>query len=435
MGSTPSNLSASRGSAILGVNKYKSPLVGWLEIMEDRQPGFCNGNGYMKPAKKDPWTEPLDPKAAALRWGLVFEDPICDLIGGITDREKAFIHPKHDFLTCHIDGTKQNRLQENKTAFDMVFRMGYGEPGSAMIPEGYQVQGQHQSMCSGINNFDLNVLVFPRPPAEWEKMGYRIKSDKIKFDMMHKPNGRIYPISKFAQNLNSLGYFHRFHCPANPAAQKLMLKTYLHFWHENVLKETPPPVQGYDDIKYLIAAPEGEIKASSEMKELWQETIDIANEIESMIERQKEIKNNMAAWVQKEMLSHNIKPGNEKRKLNVYAGRRKLFSISQPAPGIKVSRSTVDKIKEDNPKVYETMKKTSFADILGDIKLTDKQAEKKDELDKFLGKLKLTKLLSRDSIMKQIKKSKPKLFKIFFEAGIIEETRPVSRLSISKPKE
>jgi predicted phage-related endonuclease len=470
MGSLPQGISASRGSAVLGVNKYKSPLVAWLEIMEQLKPGFCANNGYETPERVDPWAEPLNPKHASLRWGLAFENSIVDLVGGITGREKYYETYKHGFpMTCHLDGLKNGIVQENKTAFDMAFKMGWGEPGSDMIPESYQVQVQHQMYLAGINNADVNVLVFPKSPAEWEKMGYKIEKEADFFmGIQHPNNGALESFPEFAGKLRDLGYFHKYHVKANPETQAAIIDRYVEFWNENVLKEVPPPVQGYDDIKWLIAAPEGEIEASNEMKELWSEYVDIDNEIESMVESKKEIKNNFSVWIQKEIQSKNVKPGNEKRKLNVYAGRRKLFSITKAYPGLKIAAKLVDTLKENDPTLYETMKKTSFADIMPEeLELTEKQLEKvkqaNDYLDnvseqienghecseldfervvkeiktqqiKLVKSLKLTKLLSKDSIMKHLEKHKPELFKLFYEKGIVEMSEPKSTLRISKPE-
>lgn len=440
MGSTPVGISASRGAAVLGLSKYKTPLVAWLEIMEQLKPGFCNANGFLKPERIDPWEVPLNPKHASLRWGLAMEDSICSLVGGITDREAAFACPDDEFITCHIDGLKKDvpgkppgiRLQENKTAMEMAYKMGWGDPGTEMIPIDYTTQVNHQMMCTGITEADVNVLVFPKAPAEWEKQGYLVNMDGRVYDK----NGLVHDeIFGFAHKLKILGYFHKYHVTANPVAQKEMLNRYREFWHVNVEKEIPPPVQGYNDIKWLIASPEGELEASQEIKEAWSEYIDIDLEIDSMVKRKEEIKDIFAGWTARELASKKIREGAEKGKLNVYAGARKLFSISRPKPGIRVSGSTVSTIKEDSPELYERMKKTSFADILGDISLTEKQAEKKDELDKFLGKLKLTKLLSSKNIMSQIEKAEPELYKTFFEHGIITETEPTSRLNINKPKE
>ena len=269
----PTGISASRGSAILGVNKYKSPLVAWLELMEQLKPGFCAGNGYELPKRGDEWSEPLDPKMASIRWGHAFEDAICDLVGGITERELYIENNTHGFpMTCHLDGMKNGRVQENKTAFDMAFKMGWGEPGSDMIPESYQTQVQHQMYLTGINNADVNVLVFPKSPAEWEKMGYKIGDADHQTVYYKKDNFSCsYSTTRFAEDLQDIGYFHKFHVQSNPATQKAMIENYKLFWNDNVLKEVPPPVNGYDDIKWLIAAPEGEIEASKEMKELWSE--------------------------------------------------------------------------------------------------------------------------------------------------------------------
>lgn len=464
----PTGISASRGAAIFNLTpKYKSPLVAWIELMEQLQPGFCAANGYELPVRIPEWEEPLNPKMASIRFGHAFEDAICDLTGGITDREKFYQNDSHGFpMTCHIDGLKNGRVQENKTAFDMAFKMGWGEPGTDMVPESYQVQIQQQLYLTGLKHGDFNVLVFPKSPAEWERMGYRVKLVNGRF-LVFLNNHKHSSTNDFAFNLSLLGYFHHFHVESNPSTQKTMIENYKLFWNDNVLKEVPPPVNGYDDIKWLIAAPEGEIEASKEMKELWSEYVDIDNEIESMVERKKEIKDNFAGWVQKEIESKNIKPGNEKRKLNIFAGPRKLFSITRAFPGLSVNKSMVAALKEDDPQMYEIMKKTSFADIMPEsLLLTDKQKEKLLSIDekiremdeillsdnpmtddiikeiktiradhgKLLKSLKLTKLLSKDSIMKHLEKHKPDMFKMFYERGIVEQTSPKSTLRISKPE-
>jgi len=320
MGSLPIGLSASRGSAILGLSRYKSALVAWLEIMESRKPGFCSLSGYKMPERIDPWKEPLDPKTAPLRWGLGSEGAICEIVGGITDREKAFSHPDHDFITCHIDGLKNGNIQENKTAFDMAFKMGWGEPESDMIPIDYQVQVQHQMMCSNIRKTDVNVLVFPKAPAEWEKQGYAIDiHGNLVFDLEFDIGTK-----SFAKSLYQLGFFHHYHTESNPTIQKEILDRYLCFWNDNVSKETPPPVNGYDDIKWLIPSPEGEIEANERIRELWSELVDIENEADSGKLRVKTIKDEIAKFMQSEV----PKKSAEKGKLCIYAGSQKLASWS-----------------------------------------------------------------------------------------------------------
>ena len=133
MGSTPVGISASRGAAILGLSKYKSPLLAWLEIMEQKIPGFCNNNGYMKPERIDPWLEPLNPKSASLRWGLGFEDAINNLVGGVTDREKVAVggHSYGAFMTANL------------LAHSRLFAAGIARSGAynrTLTPFGFQAE-------------------------------------------------------------------------------------------------------------------------------------------------------------------------------------------------------------------------------------------------------------------------------------------------------
>jgi predicted phage-related endonuclease len=445
MGSTPlTGISASKGDAVLGISKYKEPIEVWLEIQEQLHPGFCEENNKIKPERIDPWLEPLNPKYASLRWGLAFEDAICDLVGDVTNREKVYIHPEHDFISCHVDGEKNGRNQENKTAFDMAFKMGWGEPGSDMIPKGYGVQTQTQMMLSGQEWTDVNVLVFPKSPGEWEKMGYRVDMDGT----ITAPHISMSTF-EFARNLHDLGYFHQYHVKADPELQAEILKQYLEFWNENVLKQIEPTIKDHNSIKWLFASPEGEIEATQEMTNLWDEKCSTENEIKSMQDRIFEIKRNFAQLIQIEYSKKNVKEGAEDNKLVIYAGSRKLASITRPKPSTKISAKMVDRLKDDNPKLYEEMKKTTFMDIT-EILLTEKQSEKVLEADKqldgVLGKctkdvqkilksLKLTKILSKDSILKTIQKNKPELYKALYENSIVEETEGTSRLTMTKNEE
>jgi len=440
MGSVPHGISASRGAALMGLSKYKTATEAWLEIMEEKKPGWCEKHGYKTPERVDPWAEPLDPKLAPLRWGLAFEDAICELAGVTCEREKEYLIPEHPFVTCHIDGRSVDELtktdsrgllNENKTVFAMAFEAGWGEEGTDQIPAEYQVQIQHQMMCTGDEVARLNALIFPKSPAQFEKEGWKIEKNLDNFTLFKY--SEIKSFRTFTESLSLLNYFKQFTIPANAEAQKQILELYLKIWKVNILGETPPPAQGYDDIKWYFNLPEGELEASSEIKELWAEYIDIDNEIGDMQDRQKVIKDIFSEWVIKNR--DKVKAANEPRKLNVMAGARKLCTVSKPEPGLKVSRSSVDRIKEDYPALYETMKKKNFADILGEIEFTDAQKEAVEDLSKLLGKKKLTSILSKNSIIYAIEKNEPELFKAMMECALVEETEPVARLTISKPRE
>ena len=432
----PVGIGASRGAAVLGLSKFKSPLAAWLEIMEARKPGFCEANGYELPRAGDEWGEPLDPKMAPIRWGHAFETAICDMVGGITDREQFLVHPDHDFITCHLDGLKDDRVQENKTAFDMAFKMGWGKPGSAEIPDGYQIQVQHQMLLAGVDRADVNVLVFPKSPAQWEAEGYRVGP----YGRAVQKDNDLFVTFGWAVALKKLGFFHQFHVEANQMLQKEIVDRYLAFWVDNVVREMPPPIEGYSDIKWLFPSPEGEIEASTEIAELWSELIDGEDEIASIQARNSEIKGQFVRFAEEAKRKRGIKNGNEKGKLNIYHGARKLFSISRRAPRYRVSKSTTETISEDSPELYERMKKTSFLNLIGP-EFTEKQAEAVSAADgtseaakKVVEKFKLTKLLSRQSIISALKKREPELYEAMKNHRILELSEAAPRLTINRPE-
>ena len=63
-------ISATRASAILGLNKWKTPFLAWQEIMEKLKPGFNAEKGYILPPRED---------KAVFRWGHAFESAVIEL--------------------------------------------------------------------------------------------------------------------------------------------------------------------------------------------------------------------------------------------------------------------------------------------------------------------------------------------------------------------
>jgi predicted phage-related endonuclease len=282
---TPINISASRGAAIIGLSKWSTPINVWLQIMESREPGFCEKNNY---------TYPVFEESAALRWGNAFEDAIVELAENIRDtriswREKQYearIHNDiyHRFITCHIDGkyvSTENILHEGKTTSAFYYRDNFGEPGTDKVPIEYQIQTQHQMICTGAEKVILSVLVFPRRVEEWEEMGIELDPEKdIRY--MKIPNKTLYqPKKTWAWVLAEMGYFHQYEIKANPELQKLMIEHYTDFWNNHVLAGKPPRPQSYDDIKSLVKNPVGTIVADSNISSLAREYKDIKKEIGS----------------------------------------------------------------------------------------------------------------------------------------------------------
>lgn len=433
-------ISGSSSATVLELNKYQSPLEFYLKTMEDLHPGYCEENNH----EYEPFTG-----NAATRFGHAFESANIAITEDklnckIIDQERVFKETYNGVpLSSHVDGITEidgkKVLFEGKTTTERAFNEQWNIELNG-IPKNYLCQLMHNMYLADLDEAIISVLVFPFVPAVMEKQGfkivpygnndYRIGSDKV-FDNIDIVNPYTW-----AESLSSMGYHHVFRIKRDDELIQEMLNRYELFWNNHILTKTPPPVQGYNDIKWLIASPCGEIEATPEMMSLWSEKCDIENEIDDMKKRIVDIKNNFAVLIQKEIESKNIKEGHEDRKLNIYSGRRKLGSITKAYPRTQVKKSAVEHIKMDNPGLYETMKKTTFLDLMSeDIPLTAKQEEKFQDLQKFLKSQKLTKLLSKDSIVKSLQKQKPEIYNFFLENSIIEETTPKSSLRLTKNNE
>jgi predicted phage-related endonuclease len=268
---TPINISASRGAAVLGLSKWQTPVEVWLKIMESREPGFCEKYNYELPEFE---------YSSVMKWGHAFEDAIIELAlekqGCIKmlNREKYFI--KNRYITCHIDGQyHSNLLHEGKTTNFRSFREEWGEPGTDQVPIEYQIQCQHQMICTGAEKVILSVLVFPKMVDEWEEMGlvpYHTDNEGI----VHQGN---FHISDFAKQLNIMGYLHQYEITANTELQELMIEKYTDFWNNHVLTGIPPEAKTYDDIKKLVREPVGTIIADERIELLMSEYKQIRHEI------------------------------------------------------------------------------------------------------------------------------------------------------------
>jgi len=302
---TPINISASRGASILGLSKWSTPTETWLQIMESREPGFCEKNNFLLPVFED---------SAVLRWGKAFESAIIELAElksetgfNIADRECFY---EKGFLTCHIDGRydgdnigNYNILHEGKTTNAYYFRDNFGEPGTDRVPVEYQIQCQHQMICTGAEKVILSVLVFPKRVDEFEADGleitgpdghnYKIINDDLSIN--------VYPL-EWARPLSEMGYFHQYEIPANPLLQSLMISSYTEFWNNHVIGKTPPPPQSYDDIRAIIREPVGTIIATEEIERLQSEYKNIKSEISgtgSLAKRAEQIKVQLLDYMNK----------------------------------------------------------------------------------------------------------------------------------------
>jgi predicted phage-related endonuclease len=275
MGSKPSGISASRGAAILGLSKWSTRVEAFLKIMEEREPGFCAANGYEKPEHES---------NMLLEMGLAFEDAVCSLAENkqgtdIIGEEILSKHPNLGYVTCHQDGEyyDSNILHEGKTTSIFYFRDNFGEPGTNRIPPEYQIQVQHQMLCTGIEECILSVLVFPFRQDSIEE----IPSDPL----------------KWASILAEMGYFHQYYIKADPELHKLMLKKYQKFWDRHILTGKPPRPRTYRDIKRLVKAPKGTIIATKQIERWAAEYKDIGEEMSLAKKRKDELKTQILEYM------------------------------------------------------------------------------------------------------------------------------------------
>ena len=297
MGSQPRGISASRGAAVLALSEWQTQFEAWQLICEELQPGFNASRGYTLPEFKE---------SAALRWGTAFEDSVIQLSESasgqvIKNREQfwkrdlTLSEDGEEILTCHIDGWYEDRnlieksigLHEGKTTSIMPYRAKWGEPGTAAVPKIYQVQTQHQMLCTGAELDIVSVLVFPETPDAWEKMGWKpmLTSGQMNSEswgLIFEVEGKIKKIVQcwdWAKTLEEMGFFHQYPVPADKTLQSLLLDGYRHFWDHHVLTGIEPDPSTYEDIRRAFPEPVGTLVVDDQMDSWLRELRETKEEI------------------------------------------------------------------------------------------------------------------------------------------------------------
>lgn len=299
MGSLPRHLSASRAAAIVGVSRFATPASAWLDIMEERQPGFAEAHGL----KYEPFAG-----NASTRWGLGFEPAVIRLAEraqneDIVDRELALCHPAHEFITCHLDGRYRadGAIHEGKTTTVSAWRDNWGEPGTDRIPAEYQVQVQLQmALAPAASVAVVSVLTFPTRPDEWEAagLGCEIVAGDTGVITRKKDDGPALSFAlawDWARVLDEMGYFHRYQVQADAAAQDAIIGTLVDFWNRHVLTGDPPEPRTYEDCRNLFIAPKGTVVADDTLEREAAEYRAITAEISAMEKRKSQLKTDVIA--------------------------------------------------------------------------------------------------------------------------------------------
>lgn len=114
------------------------------------------------------------------------------------------------WMIGHLDwlSTDRTRFAEFKVA-GLHTAKEWGDPKHSQVPLGYYLQGLHYAIITGIDAWDLAVM-----------LGTEI---------------RVYP------------------CVRDEDLAKELIEREAHFWNEHVLKRIPPPVDGTKDCARLIA--------------------------------------------------------------------------------------------------------------------------------------------------------------------------------------
>jgi putative phage-type endonuclease len=279
MGSTPIGISGSRAAAVLGMSPYSTPFKVWQDIMEKRVPGFNESRKY-KYVKFD--------GNVATRWGHAFEDAVIELaeknnLYPIVNREGAYSLVGYPYITCHIDGKYAKfdaTLHEGKTTTIFGFNERWGEPGTDKIPIEYQIQVQHQMLCTGARECIVSVLVFPERPDAWEEKWIIPGIDpRTKDGVICLPDGTMAFIPTWAHAMAQMGFFHQYTIKADPDLQQMMLEAYEEWWEAYVRAALPPEPKDYDDIKAMITEPAGTIIVDGETARWFKEYEHIGSEI------------------------------------------------------------------------------------------------------------------------------------------------------------
>jgi hypothetical protein len=248
MGSKPKGISGSRIPKILGLSNFGTPLDVWLEIMEERELGFCKKNGYeLKPFSGN----------SATRIGLLFEPLINNRLEKkynckVESKEKEY---QKGVLTCHLDGIILNGAMpnENKTTSSFVFRKKFGKQDTDEIPAEYLAQCQLQMYLSDYSMEYMHTLVFP---DDQETLENYINEKKLT-----KRN-----LKQWVSSLDEMGFLQRFIIQSNSHLVSVIKNT-ADLWERKYIKEkTPPDPKDISDYRKIFRDPNGECVVDKDIK-------------------------------------------------------------------------------------------------------------------------------------------------------------------------
>lgn len=278
--------------AILGLSRFRTPLEVWME----------------KTGKELKRVDSLP-----LRFGFFAEAFVAGEYARSTGfellhDESIFVHPEHSFMSAHIDrfvldgvGAAPSRILECKTAspFTSGTKSEWGEVGSDEVPMSYLCQCIWYMAITGIEYCDLAVL-------------------------FGNSDFRIYEIDR------------------DQALEEMVIGKATAFWHDYVLKDTPPPIQSIADCQTLFSKgnPDLSIEAQAETLELTRRLQLLNTEIGVREEEISSIKQSiMSQMGQAELLT--------------YQGKT-LATWKAPKPSLRLDSKQLEADYPDIAELYKT---------------------------------------------------------------------------------
>lgn len=230
----------------------------WLE---ERRKGI-GGSDAAGVLGLSPWTTPLQVYEAKLgigtpveetwpmKWGTWLEPHLrqayADATGNAVLAHSGVLrHPRHDWMLATLDGmTEHGRVVEFKTSRS---DRGWGEPGSADIPEHYLVQVQHYLCVTGAPVADVVLGLYGQPP-------------------------RIYEVE------------------ADRELQELILDREAAFWDRVQRQDPPDPINLADTLRRFRDAIEGTVLATQETRRAVESLRDIRAQAKALEAREEVVK-------------------------------------------------------------------------------------------------------------------------------------------------
>ena len=254
---------------------------------------------------EEPYEEQNNPFT---KWGHKLEPLIVKQFEEVTGNKclvikEQFKHPEHKFMLANIDAKleSQNALLECKAVFNWQAAKEWGEPGSDNIPEAYLIQCAHYAEVLDADCVYIAVLMF----------------------------GHDFRIYKYNRN-HKLG--------------NMLIEKERYFWNECVLKEVPPVAISIDDaIKLYGSMSDGSCKIADN------EIISTIRDLKIIKQKMDDLKN-IQDIKTKEVFSYM----QQSEYLNDESGNNLATWNMQ-----KYSSFNRNKLKEDNPDLYNQYLKTT----------------------------------------------------------------------------